>query len=284
VDSRADVYGFGAMLFEILTGELPYDGDGNGEIMRKHVHEAVPRPSSRPGGRWIPPELDQAVMRMMAKRPEDRPQTMHDLAQQWEAVRAVADEAWADWHLLAPSRQRKTLSTVRGSATTGFFDPSQRDPTEELPAGTEVVQLADLGPGTESVLPHALVVDDDVAIRSLLRLILQNAGWTCSTVDGGPASLQWLREHPEPSAVVLDMLMPGMDGLAVLRHMREQGYRGPVVICSTLQSPAIKAEAEAQGGVWFVTKGRELHTIPQVLRDVGVTGLPRVGLAGRGQA
>ncbi len=272
VDARADVYGFGCMLFELLTGELPYEGAG-GEIMRKHVHDPVPRPSERAGGAWMPPSLDQLLMRLMAKEARDRPQSMHEVAERWEAVRADADEAWADWHLIAHG-SRASISPRTGdapaAAPTSFRTLSGRELTDVLPAVMNVAAMEDQAETEPAAAHHALVIDDDVAIRNLLRLILQNAGWSCSTVDGGPAALQWLRDHPQPSAVVLDMLMPGMDGLAVLKLVRKQGYLGPVVICSTLQSPAIKAEAEAQGGVCFVTKGRELHTIPQVLLGLGL--------------
>src|SRR5918998_2382428 len=70
VDQRSDIYSLGVVLYELLTGSVPFTGDAPVEIAMKHLSE-TPRPPSelREG---IPRELDLVVMRALAKDPEER--------------------------------------------------------------------------------------------------------------------------------------------------------------------------------------------------------------------
>jgi len=77
VDDRADQYSLGVLLFELLTGEVPYDGDGMVTVALKHVHDPVP--SVRTRRPEVSPRVDALVRRMMAKRPEDRFASLDDL-------------------------------------------------------------------------------------------------------------------------------------------------------------------------------------------------------------
>ncbi len=62
-----------------------------------------------------------------------------------------------------------------------------------------------------------LVVDDDDGIRESLRWLLQDEGYVVYDAPDGKPALERLREHPEGMVVLLDVNMPGMDGLEVLR-------------------------------------------------------------------
>jgi CheY-like chemotaxis protein len=66
-----------------------------------------------------------------------------------------------------------------------------------------------------------LVVDDDRQNRIMLRMVLQDAGYTVSECSSGECAVVLLRTHPQPLIVVLDWLMPGFDGEQVLRAMME---------------------------------------------------------------
>jgi len=77
VDDRADQYSLGVLLFELLTGEVPYDGDGMVTVALKHVHDPVP--SVRTRRPEVSSRVDALVRRMMAKRPEDRFASLDDL-------------------------------------------------------------------------------------------------------------------------------------------------------------------------------------------------------------
>jgi beta-lactam-binding protein with PASTA domain/tRNA A-37 threonylcarbamoyl transferase component Bud32 len=86
VTAASDLYSAGVVLYEMLTGKVPFTGDSAIEIAMKHVNE-LPQPPSklRPE---IPPELDQIVLRALAKEPEDRYQTADEFIEDLERVEA----------------------------------------------------------------------------------------------------------------------------------------------------------------------------------------------------
>ena len=70
-------------------------------------------------------------------------------------------------------------------------------------------------------MTHVLVVDDDAEIRTALQFILEDAGYTLHCVEHGEAALAFLHSHAEPMVILLDVMMPRLDGLGVLRLISE---------------------------------------------------------------
>ena len=84
VDQRSDLYSVGVVLYEMLTGTVPFTGDSPVEIAMRHLSDTPQPPSiKRPE---IPPDLDMVVLRALAKNPEDRFQTAEEMDAELERV------------------------------------------------------------------------------------------------------------------------------------------------------------------------------------------------------
>jgi serine/threonine protein kinase len=99
VDERVDIYGLGAVLYEALTGEVPYPRAGPAAKM--YAHASAPAPSARERVPEVPEALDELVRRAMAKRPEDRPSSVGEFAV--EAAGAI-DASAPPWARRGPRR------------------------------------------------------------------------------------------------------------------------------------------------------------------------------------
>ncbi|GIW98471.1 MAG: protein kinase [Pirellulaceae bacterium] len=85
LDQRSDIYSFGCVLFEAVTGKLPYTGDSPNDLLQKHLSAPIPSPLVINDN--ITPEFAAIIRSMMAKRPEDRPENMWDLVKTFRATR-----------------------------------------------------------------------------------------------------------------------------------------------------------------------------------------------------
>src|SRR6185437_8849666 len=90
VTPSADIYSAGVILFEMLTGQLPFPGDNPVQVMYRHVNDVAPRP--RDLNPEIPPAIEMVVLRSMAKDPEDRFQSAHEMESAFDRAPS-SDEA-----------------------------------------------------------------------------------------------------------------------------------------------------------------------------------------------
>jgi serine/threonine-protein kinase len=84
IDQRADIYACGIMLYEMMTGTTPFEGDTDVEIMRAHLVDAPPRPSKHVKG--IPAMLETVILKSIAKEPAQRHQEVRELRRELRAV------------------------------------------------------------------------------------------------------------------------------------------------------------------------------------------------------
>ncbi|MCB1291935.1 response regulator transcription factor [Mycolicibacterium sp.] len=134
------------------------------------------------------------------------------------------------------------------------------------------------GPRPDSA-PEArvLVVDDETNIVDLLAVSLRFQGFEVHTATTGPAALDRAREI-RPDAVILDVMMPGMDGFGVLRRMRADGVDAPALFLTARDRLQDKITGLTLGGDDYVTKPFSLEEVVARLRVI----LRRVG-KGAGQ-
>jgi eukaryotic-like serine/threonine-protein kinase len=87
VDHRADVYGFGILAYEVLTGTVPFQGPTAVATLVEHQTRAPEPPGQRRAG--LPPALEQMILRALRKKPQDRQQSMGEVGEELSAVLAA---------------------------------------------------------------------------------------------------------------------------------------------------------------------------------------------------
>src|SRR5712691_627155 len=107
-------------------------------------------------------------------------------------------------------------------------------------------------------MPSILIVDDDMAIREALSEALADLGHTPCAVADGAAALAWLAQH-RADAVLLDLRMPGLDGMEVLRRIRGLADPPPVAVLTAVPTSTNTIEAMRLGAADHLAKpiGRE---------------------------
>ncbi|SHL45222.1 response regulator transcription factor [Actinacidiphila paucisporea] len=101
---------------------------------------------------------------------------------------------------------------------------------------------------------RVLVVDDDAAIRRSLGRALRLCGFTVGEADGGAAALEQLRGPGAPDVLVLDISMPGIDGIEVCRTLRAAGDDLPVLVLSALDEVADRVAGLQAGADDYLVK------------------------------
>jgi len=192
VDHRTDIYSFGVLCFQVLTGRYPFDGDSVMDILVKHTTEPPPRVSD------VVPELgtafDAPVLHMLAKKPEERPLSVVAAVDELQAASGVAGG------LVGIQSQRAGAAaharTLEAAATTGGSTGSpaaKLTPTEiaalaqaKTMAGEEVAQSRTLTPA-----------ESDIAVKTKSRTLLV-VGAAVVLVGAGVAFVAF--RAPAPSA------------------------------------------------------------------------------------
>jgi Response regulators consisting of a CheY-like receiver domain and a winged-helix DNA-binding domain len=114
---------------------------------------------------------------------------------------------------------------------------------------------------------RALVVDDEELLADMLRMALRGEGWDTRVAHDGQTALRLARETP-PDVVVLDIMMPGLDGLAVLRRLREAGNDCPVLLLTAKDAVEDRIAGLTAGGDDYVTKPFSLEEVMARLRGL----------------
>lgn len=99
-----------------------------------------------------------------------------------------------------------------------------------------------------------LVIDDSPEVQRYLKLLLELQNYEVVTADNGEQGLQRVREGFLPTAVMLDMQMPGMNGLQTLRCLRDVHPELKIIMCSSEDDPEIIHQAMLLGAQAYLVK------------------------------
>jgi DNA-binding response OmpR family regulator len=108
------------------------------------------------------------------------------------------------------------------------------------------------------------VVDDDPRIRHLLREELIDAGFDPECYKDGFALLEKLSITP-PDLILLDLMMPQLDGIECLRRIRQAGFEGPVLIFTALSDNEKRQEAEREKATEYILKPDLFDNLQRVI-------------------
>ncbi len=114
-----------------------------------------------------------------------------------------------------------------------------------------------------------LVVDDERDVVRLLRIKLERAGFVCLEGFAGEQGLEMALKH-RPKAMLVDIMLPGMDGVEMVRRVREAlGAEAPVTIMITaLRDPKTRVRAEEAGAQAYFTKPFSPSEIIETLKTL----------------
>jgi serine/threonine-protein kinase len=189
VDQRSDLYSIGVVLYEMLTGHVPFTGDTPVEIAMRHLSDA-PRPPStiRPE---IPPDLDMIVLRALAKNPDDRFQT----ADEMDAELARVEDGASVTAITADAATAVLSGTSLAAAAPTAIAPPRRPQRR-----TGTYRYAEPPPRRRPIWPWLL------AILGLAAALL--AGWFAydrieDSLSAGPVSVPYVEGIREDRAVRL---------------------------------------------------------------------------------
>ena len=151
-----------------------------------------------------------------------------------------------------------------------------RVPAFYTPGGHRRYRRSDLdaflqrsGPGKPARGPLVLVVDDDPNVREVVRVNLEMEGYTVREAGNAEEGLAAI-EDDEPDLILLDVMMPQVDGWEMLRRVQERHGVGsiPVVMFSGQVESSARREAEERGAHAFVGKPFDLRALIEQTKQI----------------
>ena len=110
-----------------------------------------------------------------------------------------------------------------------------------------------------------LIIDDEPTVRALLDMRLRHEGYDVFFADNGWKGLELYRqEHPD--VIVLDLRMPELDGVAVLKEIRRVDLKQPVIVLTGDTTPEVERQVRALGVNEFIIKGSSMKFLVDTLK------------------
>ena len=201
---QTDIYQVGVMLYELLTGTRPFTGN-NVEILRRVLNEAPQKPSAH--NPKIPPHLDEAILKALAKHPEERYASARDFIDALAVAFAecLPPPAAAMPNAASLMSKARMLAGAKDAAAGG-----------EAAAPGPVSPTFALGDARKA---RVLFVDDEERILNALRTLFRGQ-YHVFTAENGTLALEFVKRFGI-HVVVSDQRMPNMVGVELLRQVKE---------------------------------------------------------------
>jgi serine/threonine-protein kinase len=229
VDHRSDIYAVGCILFELVTGRPVFQARGFGELLASH--QRMPPPSLASIDRNLPPELDGLLMRMLAKRPEDRPQTLQDVEAALEAMAAAY--GWEAYY-------SRRSGVVPMPAMQGMTSSQQRMFLSQGGMMTPVPPAAPMSMPAPMVTPPPMAMMTPTPTPPPTTTL----GSTAAEVGAAPARSRRGRNWVVAGFVIT----AGVAGMAVVAlHEKSATTPGPGAPVAAAHAPASLADAARAG-------------------------------------
>jgi excisionase family DNA binding protein len=159
---------------------------------------------------------------------------------------------------------RVSTTTVRNWADDGRLNEYRTEGGHRRFKYADVMSLArEINPDKRDVV---LVIDDDDAIRFVIKEALVAVGFDVVEAGSGLQGLDSLDAEP-PSLIFLDIMMPGLDGLQVMKQIRAAKVKIPIIAISAL-GPRVADRAKELGADSFIAKPFEVHELVMAARKL----------------
>ena len=277
-DARSDIYSVGIMLYEMLTGAVPWAGESPLQIASHHVSDNVPSPSAAQP--WIPREIDDLVAALTAREPANRPADASDaidlVARAAAAIPSDLANRRAD---VAPEERHRALET--GALNTEIM-PAQFTRPLPAPASSSVALVHTSGatqvaaaasPPKKSARAAAWIV------LVVLLLVVAGVGGHWWWTEYGPGSYLTM---PETTGRTLTDVQADLDALGLHTQVEEEFSddvdTGSVTRSDPEGGSSLHKRAEVQ---LYVSKGVDMKTVPELTgksQDEAQRSLTEVGL------
>ena len=277
-DARSDIYSVGIMLYEMLTGAVPWAGESPLQIASHHVSDNVPSPSAAQP--WIPREIDDLVAALTARESANRPADASDAIDLVARAAATIPSELANRRAdVAPEERHRALET---SALNTEIMPAQFTRPLPAPASSSVALVHTSGatqvaaaasPPKKSARAAAWIV------LVVLLLVVAGVGGRWWWTEYGPGSYLTM---PETTGRTLADVQADLDALG-LRTQVEEEFSDDVDTGSVTRSDpeggsSVHKRTEVQ---LYVSKGVDMKTVPELTgksQDEAQRSLTEAGL------
>src|SRR5262249_20371069 len=169
IDGRADIFSLGVVLYWMATGEQPFPGESLTAVSYKVVHTEPISP--RKLNPWLPMELDNAIMKCLAKSPDERYQTAEELAQHLGRIR---DQVKGGSKVTPIALVDPNAPTVMGTGSGAVVQTASATQPGPAPAKTQPVAEA---VGASKLAPKPSKLNTWVAVAAITIVVLAAGGW-----------------------------------------------------------------------------------------------------------